>query len=275
MTPTLINADFTRRVVVGPPSPDQWRASPLPGVERHLLDRVGGEVARATSVVRYAAGSRFERHTHGGGEEFLVLDGVFSDEHGDYPAGSYVRNPPGTSHTPYSVEGCTLFVKLRQFAPDDLQPVRVDTRQGSWQPGLVPGLSVLPLHQHSGISTALVRWAPNTQFGSHEHPGGEEIYVLEGRFHDEHGTYPAGGWLRSPRGSRHQPHAGPEGALIYVKTGHLGASSMMPPRRGIARAAVDLTDYEPGAAKAKPDSSVDGRAVRASLDTDDEGTNDG
>ena len=131
MTPTLINADFTQRVVVGPPPPDQWCASPLPGVERHLLDRVGGEVARATSVVRYAAGSRFERHTHGGGEEFLVLDGVFSDEHGDYPAGSYVRNPPGTSHTPYSVEGCTLFVKLRQFAPDDLQPVRADTRQRS------------------------------------------------------------------------------------------------------------------------------------------------
>lgn len=159
-------------------------------------------------------------------------------------------NPPGTSHTPYSVAGCTLFVKLWQFAPDDLHPVRVDTRQGSWQPGLVPGLvpglSVLPLHQHGSIGTALVRWAPNTRFGSHEHPGDEEIYVLEGRFHDEHGTYPAGGWLRSPHWSRHQPHAGPEGAPIYVETGHLGASSTMPPGRGIARAVVDMTDCEPG-----------------------------
>ena len=113
----------------------------------------------------------------------------------------------------------------------------------------MPGLSVLPLHEHGGVSTALVRWAPDTRFGAHAHPGGEEIYVLEGLFHDEHGDYPAGSWLRSPRRSRHQPHTGPEGALIYVKTGHLGASPMLSSGPDKARAAIDLSDDDAGQAQ--------------------------
>jgi anti-sigma factor ChrR (cupin superfamily) len=193
-----------------------------------MLDRVGGEVARATSVVRYAQNSRFERHVHGGGEEILVLEGVFSDEAGDHPAGSYLRNPPGSAHAPYSREGCVLFVKLWQFAPGDLQAVRIDTLSEPWRAGLVPGLSVMPLHSHDGIDTALVKWAPQTRFNTHTHPGGEEILVLDGLFQDEAGDYPAGTWLRSPRWSRHTPFTGAEGALIYVKVGHLGASFLTP-----------------------------------------------
>lgn len=226
---TRLNADFDQRVVVAPATAQSWVASPLPGVQRHMLDRIGGEVARATSVVRYAPHSAFERHTHGGGEEFLVLDGVFSDEHGHYGKGSYVRNPPGSAHTPYSTPGCTLFVKLWQFAPTDVQHVHIDTQQAPWHPGLVPGLRVMPLHEHDGVSSALVQWAPHTRFNAHMHVGGEEILVLEGLFRDEHGAYPAGTWLRNPRGSRHQPYTGAEGALIYVKVGHLGASLMTPP----------------------------------------------
>jgi len=218
-----VNADFSSRVVQTPDQ-DSWVASPQSGVERRMLDRVGGEVARATSVVRYAPGSSFSRHVHGGGEEILVLDGVFSDERGDYPAGTYLRNPPGSSHAPFSRDGCTIFVKLWQFAPDDLHPVCIDTRSARWHPGLVDGLSVMPLHEHDGVGTALVRWAPDTRFSRHSHPGGEEIFVLQGLFVDEHGQYPAGSWLRSPRWSSHAPHAGPEGALILVKVGHLGAS---------------------------------------------------
>ena len=205
-----------------------WQPSPLPGVERRLLDRVGGEVARATSVVRYAPGSRFDAHTHGGGEEILVLEGVFSDETGDHPAGTYLRNPPGTSHAPFSQPGCVLLVKLWQFAADDLAPVRVDTRNELWRRGLVPGLTVLPLHDHDGVNTALVRWAPDTQFNPHRHPGGEEIFVLEGVLRDEHGSYPRHSWLRNPRWSQHTPFTGPEGALIYVKVGHLGATFLEP-----------------------------------------------
>jgi anti-sigma factor ChrR (cupin superfamily) len=189
-----------------------------------MLDRIGDEVARATSIVRYAAGSRFDRHVHDGGEEILVLDGVFSDEHGDYPAGAYLRNPPGTSHAPFSRGGCTLFVKLWQFAPDDTESVRIDTSTAAWNTGLVPGLALMPLHEHGGVSTALLRWAPETRFSTHAHPGGEEILILDGVLRDEDGDYPAGTWLRNPRGSRHTPFTGAEGALIYVKTGAIGAN---------------------------------------------------
>ena len=226
-TPQNLNDDFTQRVV-SLAVDAQWLPSPQAGVERRLLDRVGGEVARATSIVRYLPGSRFARHVHGGGEEILVLEGVFSDERGDYPAGSYLRNPPGSSHAPFSHGGCLLFVKLWQFAAQDLQPVLIDTRSGPWRQGLVPGLQVMPLHQWDGVSTALVRWAPHTVFNPHTHPGGEEILVLEGVFNDGEGAYPQGALLRSPRRSEHTPFTGPEGALIYVKVGHLDAHFSSP-----------------------------------------------
>lgn len=220
-----VNHDFNKRVVQTA-AEAVWTASPLPGVERRMLDRIGDEVARATSIVRYAAGSTFDRHVHDGGEEIFVLQGVFSDEHGDYPAGTYLRNPPGTSHAPFSRDGCLLFVKLRQFASTDTLPVRIDTTASAWYPGLVPGLSVMPLHEHDGVNTALVRWAPSTRFSAHTHIGGEEILVLAGVFRDENGEYPAGTWLRSPRGSKHAPYTGSEGAMIYVKVGAMGAESL-------------------------------------------------
>ena len=219
---TMLNQDFTRRVV-------QYAAesvfvpSPLPGVERRMLERVGGEVARATSIVRYAPGSSFTAHTHGGGEEFLVLQGVFSDETGDHPAGTYIRNPPGTTHAPFSALGCTIFVKLWQFTPDDCAPVRIETRRASWHAGSAPGMETLSLHEHDGILTAMVRWSAHARFPLHTHPGGEEILVVDGSLHDDDGDYPVGTWIRSPRYSRHAPCAGAGGALIYVKTGHIGA----------------------------------------------------
>ncbi len=226
-TATNLNNDFALRVVAHA-AHATWSPSPMVGVDRRMLDRVGAEVARATSIVRYAPDSRFERHVHGGGEEILVLDGVLTDERGDHPAGTYLRNPPGSAHAPSSRGGCLLFVKLWQFAADDSASVRIDTRTAPWRPGQVPGLSVLPLHGHDGVDTALVRWAPQTIFNPHAHPGGEEILVLDGVFRDEAGDYPAGTWLRSPRWSRHAPFTGPEGALIYVKVGHLGADFLTP-----------------------------------------------
>ena len=195
----------------------------MAGVERRLLDRRGDELARATSIVRYAQGSRFERHSHGGGEEILVLEGTFSDEQGDYPAGSYLRNPVGSSHAPFSAEGCTILVKLQQMHPADSQRLVIDTNQEAWRPGLVNGLEVMPLHAFGSEHVALVRWAPGTFFHPHGHQGGEEIFVLEGLFQDEHGTYPAGSWLRNPPGSAHRPWSA-AGCTIWVKTGHLPAS---------------------------------------------------
>ena len=214
-----VNADFSARAAIDTRNAP-WIASPQAGVERKLLDRVGDEVARATSIVRYAPGSAFAPHTHELGEEFLVLAGTFEDDQGAYPVGSYVRNPPGSQHRPFSTAGCEIFVKLRQFQAGDDARVVIDTAQATFRPGLVPGLSVLPLHEYGSEHVALVRWAPGTRFHAHTHWGGEEILVLEGTFSDEYGDYPAGSWLRSPHLSRHQPFSD-AGCLIYVKVGHL------------------------------------------------------
>jgi anti-sigma factor ChrR (cupin superfamily) len=217
--PTRICADLRRRAV-SYADEARWVTSPADGVERRMLDRIGGEVARATSIVRFRAGSRFEHHVHEQGEEFLVLDGTFSDPDGDYPAGTCVRNPPGSAHAPWSDDGCTLFVKLRQFHPEDRDRVVLNTVDSEWLPGLMKGLSVLPLHRFGSEQVSLVRFAPGTVFQTHQHPQGEEILVLEGALEDEDGRYMAGSWLRNPPGSVHQPLS-IEGCVLYVKVGHL------------------------------------------------------
>ena len=214
-----LRADLKQRAVVDSHAL-AWSPSPMAGVERRMLDRCGAEVARATSIVRYAAGSAFERHSHGGGEEILVLEGTFSDELGDYPAGTYLRNPVGSAHAPYSEVGCTILVKLQQMHRGDQSRLVIDTHSAPWLPGLVNGLEVMPLHGFGSEHVALVRWAPGTRFQAHSHPGGEEIFVLDGVFQDEHGDYPAGSWLRNPPGSIHRPWSEP-GCTIWVKTGHL------------------------------------------------------
>lgn len=218
--PESVNADFGLAVRIQT-NQLEWEKSPAPGVWRRKLDRLGEENGWATSIVRYEAGCSFPAHFHPRGEEFFVLDGVFSDERGDYPAGTYVRNPPGSRHAPFTRQGCTIFVKLCQFLPGDQQAVRLQTRTAEWAPGRVPGLDVMELHRFSSEQVALVRWAPNTRFPDHVHPGGEEVLVLEGTWLDDLGEHPAGTWLRRPRFSRHAPSAGQAGALILVKVGHL------------------------------------------------------
>jgi len=217
----MVNQDFTKRIVIHSKN-EIWHKSPSDGVERLYLERNdGGESAIATSIVRFAPGSKFDEHVHDGGEEFIVLEGIFSDEFGSYPKGTYIRNPMGSSHNPYSDSGCVIFVKLRQFQDGDQEQVKINTNKEPWLPGLVDGLSVMPLHHFNTEHVALVKWAPNTIFNPHQHWGGEEILVLEGVFHDEFGTYPKGSWLRSPHLSQHTPFTKKEGALIFVKTGHL------------------------------------------------------
>lgn len=213
-----LNLDMSERVVINVSAMD-WLSSPAAGVMRKPLARAGKEHGHATSVVRYEAGARFNTHSHPGGEEILVLDGVFSDENGDYGPGTYIRNPPGSSHAPFSRDGCTLFVKLHQFAPDDLTEVRVDTHNGRWLPGN-GGLQVMPLHHFEHEHVALVKWPAGEVFQPHVHFGGEEILVLSGVFQDEAGQYPALSWLRSPHMSRHHPFVEEE-TVIWVKTGHL------------------------------------------------------
>ncbi len=218
-----IHADLALRAVVDS-ARLPWLSSPAEGVSRRMLERDGGELARATSMVRYHPGARFDTHVHERGEEILVLQGDFRDAQGSYPAGTYLRNPPGSSHAPWSGQGCLLWVKLRHMQPDDSQRRVVDTGAAQWLPGQAPGLSVLPLHEFGSEHTALVRWAPGTTFQRHRHWGGEEIWVLDGVFEDEHGSYPAGTWLRNPHLSEHQPFSR-GGCTILVKTGHLAGRS--------------------------------------------------
>ena len=212
-----LNADFTQRVLLN--SEDlPWQASPMEGVERRMLDRIGGEVARATTIVRYAPGSQFSAHTHSGGEEFIVLDGVFQDEHGDYPAGTYVRNPPTTSHTPRSDEGCTIFVKLWQFDMEDRNQFRVDMAAG------LTGQGQVELHRDT---REVVRYhrVPAGAALDMQDAGGIEVLVLAGSLDVEGEKLMQGSWLRLPEGVAFRATAGGQGADVWSKSGHLPYAS--------------------------------------------------
>ena len=212
-----LNADFSARAVVHSEQ-TEWQASPMAGVDRRMLDRIGGEVARATTIVRYAAGSQFSEHSHTGGEEFIVLDGVFQDDYGDFPAGTYVRNPPTTSHTPGSEPGCTIFVKLWQFDADDRNQFRKTMADELGE--AVDGVATAELHRddrevvtYSHLDTAAV-------FESTA-PGGIEVLVIGGSVVENGETLGKGAWLRLPIGAPLKLVAGDEGAKIWMKTGHL------------------------------------------------------
>lgn len=215
-----LNADFSARVVV---HSDQleWQASPMPGVDRRMLDRIGGEVARATTIVRYAPGSHFSEHTHTGGEEFIVLDGVFSDEHGDFPAGCYIRNPPTSAHTPGSDPGCTIFVKLWQFAPDDRTQVKIDMNKMEFVHAADrPGVSVMPLFQDARETVRSEHWEPGASLHL-ELPEGGEFLVLEGEFSEGGDTLGKGSWLRLPVGAQMNAIAGASGTRVWMKLRHI------------------------------------------------------
>jgi len=215
-----VNADFTQRVVVRSETVD-WVPSPMKGVDRKMLDRIGEEVARATTIVRYAPGSAFSAHTHDGGEEFLVLDGVFSDEHGDFPAGSYIRNPPTSSHTPSSVDGCTILVKLHQFDPADRTHVRIDVgKMRGVAPSDRAGVTVTPLFSDGREDVRVEEWAAHSDV-TLELPGGAEVFVLEGSFEESGDTLGERDWLRLPPGGTLAATAGAAGAKVWIKSGHL------------------------------------------------------
>jgi anti-sigma factor ChrR (cupin superfamily) len=215
-----MHADVNERVVVETQTAPWLATADGEGACKPLDSLEAG--AGTTSLVQAPAGAVFAAAGGALGEEILVLDGTLTDARGVWTAGAYLRNPPGSDRALHSEAGCMLFVKRYAFDTEDTAVVRHDTAAMQWLPGLVPGLSVMPLHQHAGEHAALVRWQPETFFQSHAHFGGEEILVLDGVFEDEFGRYPAGSWLRSPHMSRHQPFSR-EGCTIFVKVGHLGA----------------------------------------------------
>ena len=230
-----LNMNLSQRCVVDSLSLP-WQTADSPLIQQRWIERVGeangqGNEAgmgamRTTRILHFAPGATLDVPLHNAEEEILVLEGRLSDEQGEYGPGLFIKNPPGSSYARVSEAGCMLFVKQRQpdktSHPDTRNPARiaVDTVKATWCPGLVAGLSVLPLHEFGTEHTAMVRWAPETWFSSHRHYGGEEIFVVEGVFEDEHGCYPAGTWIRSPPLSQHQPFSR-EGCLIFVKVGHL------------------------------------------------------
>ena len=220
----LINADFSRRAELTTEQ-HQWIKSPQNGVERVMLDRVGAEKARATSLVRYAPNSHFPHHQHPGGEEILVLSGIFSADDKHYPAGWYLRNPPASGHTPYSDEGAVIFVKLRQMSPSEERHVAIDTHDSAnWQQ--VGEREVCSLFSDDSEQVSLQRLNAGGILFTEDLmtqviAGGTELLVIEGSLIEGAQTYKQGSWIRMPVGAQPQIKAGEEGATVYLKTGHL------------------------------------------------------
>ena len=213
-----LNGDLSKRVVVDT-NALAWTPSPSATVWRKRLHRVGpAESGQVTSVVRYDAGASFSAHDHPEGEEILVLDGVFSDEHGDWPAGTWLLNPEGFRHAPFSRAGCSLFVKLRQAAGSERTHVETQTKALKWQATEGSGIEQKPLAVDGAYPdrTSLERWASGASPGMRTWPGGVEIFVLEGAFSDESGEYTKGCWLRLPSDSSHRPFSR-QGCELYVK----------------------------------------------------------
>lgn len=213
-----INADFSQPAVV---TPDQyhWKASPQSGVERVMLDRIGEEKARATSIVRYAPHSQFPYHEHPGGEEILVLSGTFSEADCHYPVGWYMRNPPGSSHEPYSEEGAILFVKLCQMQSSESRHVRVDTTDPKrWITG--QQRESCPLYSDDVETVSLERLEAGEPL-FYSPVQGAEILILDGTLRTQDRHHDRGSWIRLPVGEYPEFTAGEKGATLYLKTGHL------------------------------------------------------
>lgn len=216
----MLNMDFSQRLAL-PYDPSRWQASPAPGVWRYPLEREQAESGHVTSLVRFEPEARFPEHCHPRGEEFWVLEGTFSDEQGDYPAGSYVRHPPGSRHGAFSREGCLIFVKLNQFAADDQGERKLLPGQDLWITG-EHGYRRLPLHKHGGVGTSLLDFPEGGRFPPCCYKQGLEILVLEGQLDEGPLSYPALSWLRFPAGAVPELEAGRR-TRLWVRTGHLPA----------------------------------------------------
>lgn len=211
-----LNADFAARALVHA-GEQPWVPSPAKGVERRMLFRIGDEKARATSIVRYAPGSRFPRHGHPGGEEFLVLEGVFQDESGDFPAGTYVRNPPGTGHAPASEGGCVILVMLWQFRASDLTPVVLRASEGVPTEARTGVESGRVLFDDAAERVAMEDWAAGANVEV-ANPRGLQLLVVDGGFSDGLDAMRRWSWLRLPAGEPLRARVGKSGARVWMKS---------------------------------------------------------
>lgn len=214
----MLNMDFGKAVTLETSRMD-WLPSPAAGVWRKPLAREEAERGHATSVVRYDAGAAFRGHNHPLGEEILVLEGTFSDETGDFPAGTYFRNPPGFVHAPFSTEGCVIFVKLHQFQPGDSTRLAIDTGKATWKE-VASDILQLPLHSFGSERVALVRLASGQEVPTGDTTRGLELFVMSGQLLEDGKQHGAGTWLRRPPGHAAVFQAGGN-TLLWLKTGHL------------------------------------------------------
>lgn len=212
-----INADFSKLAVV---TPDQYRWTPSPqaGLERVMLDRIGDEIARATSIVRYAKNSTFPHHQHPEGEEILVLSGTFSEDGIDYPAGWYLRSPPGSGHCPSSNEGAIIFVKLRQMPDSEKNVVRINTNDPAhWV--TQSDRNFCPLFNSSYESVVIERLTKNQMLAINS-KSQHELLILSGELLNEGTVYVTGSWIRIPEGHPMHWISGVDDTMVYVKTTH-------------------------------------------------------
>ena len=215
-----VNADFSKRVMLHSDK-IEWEKSPMAGVDRRRLDRIDNEADRVTTIVRYAPESHFSPHVHTGGEEFIVLEGIFEDDYGNWPTGSYIRNPPTSKHQPGSKDGCVIFVKLAQFNPDDRTFVHADiAKLGSVEDRNREGVKVSPLFKDANEEVRVEYWDANTEVTLNTE-GGAELLVLQGGFAEGDDDLRQHSWLRLPDGYQINAVTGVNGAQVWIKTGHL------------------------------------------------------
>lgn len=199
-----------------------WQPSPSSSVWRKRLEHIGeSESGIVTSIVRYDPDSKFKEHNHPDGEEIFVLDGTFSDEHGDWPVGTYLLNPEGHAHSPRSQKGCVIFVKLRQYPGKSRKQITINTEKIGWSK-LSGSKEVKTLYKEEGYpeEMRLEKWDALTGVEKTSYPSGVEILVLSGTLQDEDGSYPKLTWLKFPPNSTHQPFS-ESGCVFYIKTGNI------------------------------------------------------
>lgn len=214
-----LNADMSRRVVIDS-TRMPWQPSPSATVWRKRLHLYGAaESAQVTSIVRYEAGATFPVHDHPAGEEILVLDGVFSDEHGDWSRGCHLLNPEGFRHAPYSQEGCVIFVKLQQFAGAGRRHQAVFSDTVERQPGDAAGIEVRHLYRQQGFAEQI--WMENWAAGTSVercYPDGVEMLVIAGSLGETEAVHGRGTWLRLPAGATTAWHSA-GGCHLYLQSG--------------------------------------------------------
>lgn len=214
-----LHADFTQTVIL---CPEDYHWTPSPGgqVNRVMLERIGQERARATSLVEYPQGANFPSHDHPLGEEILVLSGIFTEnDQQHYAQGWYLRNPHQSQHQPSSATGCIIFVKLMQMQATEQTPVRINTHDASLWVNTRYGLR-LDLYQDPYENTYLFKPRLAHPFSLSD-PQGVELLIVQGALHTHKTVFTQGTWLRlAAHDQLHFTQSDPD-TILYLKRGHL------------------------------------------------------